>query len=197
MRMLAIPAVVATLVLVAGCAPAADYSFGLFDTRATRTEKEAIKGQPRSQVAIGKIYAAGAGRGRDVVRAAEWYRQAADQQDAEAEFLLGAAYESGQGVPRELAHAIYWYERAAKNGYPAAHVPLAQLYANSGNKEPDRILALVHYDLAASRLTGLERQRATLDRSLLARQMTAEQIAEAQHLAYLWFQAWVSRAGTQ
>jgi TPR repeat protein len=42
---------------------------------------------------------------QDYAEAVRWYRKAADQSLAEAQFNLGAAYETGHGVGQDYAEA--------------------------------------------------------------------------------------------
>ena len=48
--------------------------------------------------------------------AAKWYRKAAEQGDADAQFLLGVMYHEGHGVERSDAEAAKWWRRAAEQG---------------------------------------------------------------------------------
>ena len=57
---------------------------------------------------------------QDYVKAVEWYRKAADQGDATAQYSLGLMYDQGTGVPANLSEANRWYRLAAKNGDPDA-----------------------------------------------------------------------------
>ncbi len=47
----------------------------------------------------------------DAEAAARWYRKAADQGHASAQFNLGSMYERGRGVPQDDAAALKWYRR--------------------------------------------------------------------------------------
>ena len=48
--------------------------------------------------------------------AVHWYRKAADQGDAEAQFYLGVCYDNGQGVPKDETEAVKWYRRPPSRG---------------------------------------------------------------------------------
>jgi TPR repeat protein len=52
--------------------------------------------------------------------AARYYRQAAEQGDAQAQLALARLYARGQGVPKDEFFAYVWYAVAAKAGNPAA-----------------------------------------------------------------------------
>ena len=55
----------------------------------------------------------------DLAEAADWYRKAAGQEDAEAEAALGWMYRNGSGVPKDEVEAVKWYRRAACQGTAA------------------------------------------------------------------------------
>ncbi|MCK9357724.1 MAG: hypothetical protein M0R22_11375 [Dehalococcoidia bacterium] len=59
-----------------------------------------------------------------------WYRRAADQGDAEAQFNLGVCYDTGQGVAMDRAKAMWWYRLAADQGHAAAQYNLGVCYDN-------------------------------------------------------------------
>ena len=40
-----------------------------------------------------------------------WYRLAAEQGHAAAQFSLGNMYDEGEGVPEDAAEAVRWYGR--------------------------------------------------------------------------------------
>ncbi len=46
-----------------------------------------------------------------------WYRKAAEQGYAEAQFRLGLAYGAGVGVPENLLLAVIWFSKAAAQGH--------------------------------------------------------------------------------
>jgi TPR repeat protein len=71
----------------------------------------------------------GEGGVQDYTEAAIWYRKAADQGNAGAQFSLGVLYENGLGLPRDVREAASWYLRAAVQGYSDAEVNLAGLLA--------------------------------------------------------------------
>jgi hypothetical protein len=62
------------------------------------------------------MYLNGAGVPQDYVEAVRWYRLAADQEVAGAQFSLGFMYATGQGVPQDDVQAHMWYNLAASRG---------------------------------------------------------------------------------
>ena len=57
----------------------------------------------------------------------KWFRKAAEQGHADAQFCLGECYRTGDGVAKDLAEAKTWYEKAAAQGNADAKVLLRQL----------------------------------------------------------------------
>ena len=62
------------------------------------------------------MYANGRGVPEDDVEAVRWYRLAAEQGYANAQFLLGVMYSNGLGVPEDDVLAYMWYNLAAAQG---------------------------------------------------------------------------------
>ena len=58
------------------------------------------------------MYATGLGVPQDEAEAVRWYRLAAEQGDAEAQFNLGAMYAIGRGVPQDDVTAHMWFNLA-------------------------------------------------------------------------------------
>jgi TPR repeat protein len=61
--------------------------------------------------------------------AVRWYRRAADQGEANAEYGLAFMYHEGKGVSRDDAEAARWYRKAAEQGDEKAQCSLAASYA--------------------------------------------------------------------
>jgi TPR repeat protein len=53
-------------------------------------------------------------------QAVPWYRKAAEQGHAGAQYTLGTMYDRGWGVAKDMTQAAEWYRRAAKQGYAMA-----------------------------------------------------------------------------
>ncbi len=68
--------------------------------------------------------ASGQGGPQDYGQAIGWYRKAADQGYAPAQFNLGVMFATGQGVPQDYGQAIGWYRKAADQGYARAQFSL-------------------------------------------------------------------------
>ncbi|MBI2881977.1 MAG: sel1 repeat family protein [Candidatus Tectomicrobia bacterium] len=110
----------------------------------------------------------------------------AEQGHASAQFNLGVMYYDGQGVPQDYVEAAKWFRKAADQGDAPAQYNLGWMYSNGWGVPLDFILAHMWMNLAASRETGERAKAYSTVRDLLAREMTREQIAEAQRLAAAW-----------
>ena len=58
-----------------------------------------------------------------------WYRLAAEQGHASAQFNLGFMYATGEGVPEDDTEAVRWYRLAAEQGHASAQTILGLKYA--------------------------------------------------------------------
>ena len=65
---------------------------------------------------------------KDPKEALMWYRKAADQGDAQAEFNVGAMYASGAGVEPDQSEAFKWYQKSAEHGFAMAQHNLGIRY---------------------------------------------------------------------
>jgi len=61
------------------------------------------------------MYASGRGVKQDYVEAVKWYRKAADQGSANAQYFLGVIYADGLGVKRDYLEAVEWFKKACDN----------------------------------------------------------------------------------
>jgi TPR repeat protein len=77
---------------------------------------------------LGMMYENGDGVPEDSARAAEWYRKAAEQDNAEAQSNLGVMYLLGEGVPKDAALAVQWFRRSAEQGNAAAQYNVGVMY---------------------------------------------------------------------
>ena len=82
----------------------------------------AKQGDVQLQFNLGKMYQQGLGVSKDLQKAAEWARFAANQGHFRAQFFLAERYGKGQGVPKNLVKAYKWLNLASSPGYkPAIH----------------------------------------------------------------------------
>ena len=75
------------------------------------------------------MYYNGDGVAKDDAKAAEWYRKAAEQGNAFAQYKLGDMYDKGEGVAKDAAKAKEWWQKAADQGNDAAQESLKLLAA--------------------------------------------------------------------
>ena len=62
------------------------------------------------------MYEKGRGVKQDYVEAVKWYRKAAEQGHAKAQFILGGLYLLGEGVQVNKSLAKEWLGKACDNG---------------------------------------------------------------------------------
>jgi uncharacterized protein len=111
-----------------------------------------------------------------------WYRKAAEQGNAIAQYNLGDMYRVGEGVSADNSAAAIWYRKAAEQGYARAQNNLGVMYDNGEGVGQDDISAYIWFSLAAA--NGFK--EAVRNRKMVARRMVPEQIEEAQKLAREW-----------
>jgi TPR repeat protein len=92
-------------------------------------KQDARSGDRKSQLLLGTLYEDGKqGVQKDLAKAARWYRKAAKQGYAQAQYNLGLLYEDGKGMPQDYYEATRWYKQAAKKGLSEAQNNLGVLY---------------------------------------------------------------------
>jgi TPR repeat protein len=145
----------------------------------TKTDQRPLKevrakaeaGDADSQVELGLRY--------EQVQAAKWYRKAAEQNLAEAQYNLGVCYGKGEGVAEDQVEAVKWYRKAAEQNYATAQYNLSVRYATGGGVAKDNREAYKWRLLAARQ--GDEDAKKSM--TVLESKLTPEQIAEGQKLA--------------
>ena len=93
------------------------------------TKVKAENGDKISQCALAEWYANGRlGLIKDDEEAIKWYRKAAEQGFAEAQYNLGVCYGTGEGVTMDEVEAVNWYRKAADQRYAPAQSNLGVMY---------------------------------------------------------------------
>lgn len=128
------------------------------------------QGNAEAQIARGRereIY-------RDYVEAAQWYRQAAEQGNAEAQHNLGAIYYRGNreegsssnpnGVAQDYAEAVKWFQKSADQGYADAQYYLGLMYVAGYGVAKDRSEAEKWFGKAAEQGYWLDTPQDLLDK---------------------------------
>ena len=125
-----------------------------------------------------KTGGASEGLPQDDAESVRWYRLAAEQGNACAQYNLGVRYATGRGA----TVAVQWYRLAAEQGHTNAQFNLGLMYTNGEGVPQDYVSAHMWLNLAAA--AGNEDARKARDS--VAANMTREQIAEAQARAREW-----------
>ncbi len=95
--------------------------------------QSAERGDPHAQFELGWVYANGIGVGTNTSEAAKWYRKAAEQGLADAQFNLGhLMFLTGQGMKQkgdgsltvDIIGAESWFRKAAEQGHGDAQTEL-------------------------------------------------------------------------
>ena len=106
-------------------------------------------------------------------------RKAAAAGDAEAQTKLGERYNKGRGVRKNYKEAVKWYHKAAEQGDAAGQYNLGLMYRIGRGVPKDYVAAYAWYRLSA--YSGMK--EGSRSREIIAKEMTPEQIAEAQELS--------------
>ena len=119
---------------------------------------------------------------KDVQQAMAWYRKAAEQGVARAQYNLGVMYANGEGVPKDEQQAMLWYRKAAEQGVARAQYNLGVMYDNGRGATKDEQQAYFWWLLASAQ----GHQGAANNRDIQERLLTTEQRAFAQAAARGW-----------
>ena len=95
--------------------------------RITSWQKAADLNDPRGQVLFGLCFGLGHGVKQNYSEAFKWFRRAAEQGYASAQFYLGNLYTNGNGVKEDKKEAFKWFRLAAEQGYANAEEILVRL----------------------------------------------------------------------
>jgi TPR repeat protein len=132
---------------------------------------------------LGLMYYMGRGVARDYKQAFSWHYKAAQKGKADAQYVVGAMYYTGNSVLPDQKLAVAWFRKAAEQGHAQAQHALGLMYRyHVAGMPQDVVIAYMLWNLAAA--SG--NQNATEQRAAIARQMTQEQIEEAQALSRAW-----------
>ena len=168
-----------------------DYQDGLdaygrkdYKTAIEKWKPLAEQGNSHAQSNLGLMYDNGQGVTPDYKEAAKWYRMSAEQGQANAQSNLGLMYYHGQGVTQDYKEALKWYRLAAEQGHADAQNNLGTMYAKGQGVTQDIVKAHMWFHLAG--VNG--NKDAGRNRAVAEKQMTPDQIAEAQRLAKEWME---------
>jgi TPR repeat protein len=96
------------------------------------------------------MYDNGLGVPEDDAEAVKWYRKAAEQGNASAQYYLGFMYANGEGVPQDDAEAEKWHRKAAEQGFSFAQVGLGMMYLSGEGVPEDDVAAYAWFSVAAA-----------------------------------------------
>jgi hypothetical protein len=157
----------------------AAYERAAYETALQEFKPLAEQRHAEAQFYLGLMYYMGQGVSEDYAEAFKWFRKAAEQGHAVVQFNIGGMYYMGQGVPKDYAEALKWYKNAAEQGHAGAQLNLGGMYASGRGVPRDYVMSYMWANLAASQ----GEETASELRSIVEKEMTPEQIVEAQRLS--------------
>lgn len=181
----------AAALLMAGSSPgrAQDYQAGVaafnrgdYATALKQWRPLAAKGNVGAQHYLGILYTQGLGVPKDHAKAVQWFKKAAEAGHAPSAYNLGFRYLKGEGVRQNAETGARWITRAAQTGLVPAQHTLGLLYANGDGVRRDFVVAYFWFSLSAKQ----KNQIALKDRETIVKQMTPQQIREAEAMVARW-----------
>ena len=99
----------------------------------------AEQGDVDAQFRLGerKMYAEGREVWQDDEEAVKWFRLAAKQENADAQYNLGWMYFKGRGVRQDDEEAVKWYRLAAEQGHASGQFSLGWMYGKGRGVRQD------------------------------------------------------------
>ena len=186
---------VVMLPLVACSEPPTDYEKGLAAGKAQDYpealrwyRKAAEQGDAPAQNNLGVMYEEGRGVAQDYAEALRWYHKAAQQGNADAQHNLGNMYESGLGVKQDDREAVRWWRKAAEQGNSGAQSLLGLMYIAGRGIEKDYVQALKWFNIASALGNKSTKKIAKTGREVAEKNMSAQQIDQAQTEATKWLE---------
>jgi TPR repeat protein len=138
----------------------------------------ANEGDVVAQFSLGSIFYYGT---EDTAAAVEWFRKAAAQQYAPAEFQMGQLFDFGFGVEQDAGAALEWYRRAASHGSAAAQRTVAEFY-RKGRGVPASATEAVRWFRQAAELGDIRAQYQLAQMLFDGAGVTRDYVE-----AYVWF----------
>ena len=121
----------------------------------------------------------GDGVPENYAEAVKWFRLAAAQGYAGAQYNLGLMHHYGLGVPENLAEAVKLYRLAAKQGDADAQNNLGIMHANGDGVPQSNVRAYIWWSVAAAQ----GQEDAKRNRGLVTERLTPDQLTQAQQIA--------------
>lgn len=116
-------------------------------------EKMAAQGDSRAETAIGNVYVQALGVPRNMKKAAEWYKKAADHGQADAMILLGMLHLDGYGIEKDEAAGLDYFNLALDKGFSPAAAVLSSLYHQGHGVGKDETRSREYFDRATKMST--------------------------------------------
>jgi TPR repeat protein len=138
----------------------------------------ALAGDVVAQFSLGSVLYYGS---TETAQAVEWFRKAAAQDYAPAEFQMGQLYDFGFGVGQSDVDALAWYRKAAQHGSAAAQRTMGDFYRKGRAVAADAVEAARWYHLAADG-DDIRAQYQLADAYLTGNGVTRDYVS-----AYVWF----------
>ena len=97
----------------------------------------AINGDPHAQYRLYALYSSGKIFEKDINKAYEWLKKAAEQDYAMAQFSLGLSYLNGDDIPKNIKEGVKWYRKAGYNDELQTIRTLGYMYESGDNVTQD------------------------------------------------------------
>jgi uncharacterized protein len=163
-------------------------------TSLSELRQKAEQGDPQAQFELGLHYRQGRDIAADPSVAVEWFRKAAAQSNTDAMVQLATMFGTGRGVTKDVGQAVSWFRQAAELGHASAQFNLGGMYARGEGVTQDYIEAYKWESLAITRAADRpDVPMFTAARDAIGRQLTAEQIADANARISQWMEAFAKR----
>jgi TPR repeat protein len=117
--------------------------FAQYDFETTKARAEA--GNAKAQAELGNRYA----MTQNYEQALYWFKLAAEQGNADAQYSFGLMYANGVGLAQNSQEALRWYHLAADQGDAEAQLQLGGMYINGEGVAQDYQEAVRWFRLAA------------------------------------------------
>ena len=143
-------------------------------------------GNVRAKFMMGTIHEQGLGIPKNLAKAAAWYGKAGEGGNASALFNLGILNQFGKGVDKNPVRAASLLLRAANKGHGRAQNNLSTFYFTGIGVRRDVAEAWKWLTLSADGLKGSGREIALGNRSVIEKEMTEKERAEARRRVAAW-----------
>jgi TPR repeat protein len=134
---------------------------------------------------VGALFAEGLGARQSLKTAFRWWRDAAEQNHAGAQYNIAVMYKDGLGVRKNSEEAVKWLNLAAAQGNTDAHIQLSRLYRDGDSVAPDPVLAYMWLEIAQR--SGSQSVSRSLETAVAA--LSSAQLADAKMRAQDWMDA--------